>query len=151
MTAQTVPIRLTRSVPGLGGEGEVRRVAFGYARNFLLPRGLATIISGAQAETLIARQRMVKASVAHERQAVIEIAAALDGRSVELSAPANSDGRLFGAIQADDVAAALDTDPIFRMEPLKQAGEHQTTLDFGHDILAHVTVVVRAEAAPRRR
>lgn len=149
MASQTVTVRLTARVESLGNLGDVVTVPFGYARNFLLAKGLATVVSARTAEKARTHQRRSAKPHATERNAVVTIAAELDGRSVTLTVPANADGRLFARIQADDVAMALGADPLFRMDPLKQIGEHTVTLDFGHDILA--TVSVNLTPAPSGR
>ena len=151
MTTQTVTVRLKQQVSGLGNAGEVHRVSFGYARNFLLRNGLASIIGERSAEKVIATQQKRANAHVNEHKAVMEIAQSLDGRAVTISAPGNVDGKLFASIQADDVAAALDTDPIFRMEPLKLTGIHTVTLDFGHDIVSSVTVTLRSSSTASGR
>lgn len=152
MTTSTVLVRLTQSVPGLGSAGSLAEVSFGYARNYLLPRQLAAVMTGKRsAQRLVAqRERRITAPL-NDHADVRAVAAALDGRTVTVSAPANDEGRLFASVAADMVAGALETDPIFRMDPLKQTGEHQATLDFGHDITATVTVIVRPTPVGRTR
>ena len=151
MTTQTVNVRLKQHIPGLGNAGDVRRVKFGYARNFLVAKDLATIIGEQAASKVINQQQNRVSSQASERKAVMDIAKALDGQTATLTVPANSDGRLFASVQADDVAAALDTDPIFRMDPIKSTGTHTVTLDFGHDIVSNITVTLRSTMSNSRR
>ena len=153
MSNHTVTIRLKQAVPRLGQIGQLARVNFGYARNFLLPRGVAELVSGRRAAVQLARQRQIQPTIAptSHHQAVQTIADALAGQTVTLSAAANADGKLFASIQADDVATALKTDPIFRMEPIKQVGEYEATLDFGHDIMATVTVIMTAKSARQNK
>ncbi len=152
MTSSSVLVRLTASVPGLGRTGSVAKVSFGYARNYLLPRRLAMLATGKRAMSELQRQQDHRVVVgANDHTLVRSIATSLGGRAVMLTAAANDDGRLFGAISANDVASALETDPIFRMEPIKQVGEHAATLDFGHDITANVTVVVKQPTVPTSR
>jgi large subunit ribosomal protein L9 len=150
MAHRTLPVRLLQSVGSLGRVGDVRTVRFGFARNYLVPLGFALPVSDRRAARALARQARQPALPA-ERGAVVTIAETLNGRSVTLIAPANADGTLFGALHAEEIAGALDTDPIFRMEPIKHTGEHVVTLDFGHDITATATVTVRPAAAERSR
>src|SRR4051795_5228131 len=128
---------LTREVAGLGLAGDVVEVADGYGRNFLVPRGAAvTWTRGAERE--IAQIRGSRAppetrDLGHAR----EIKADLEKLSVKLSARAGKDGRLFGSITANDVAAAvkdaggptLDRKRIVLDGHIKSVGTHQVTVD----------------------
>lgn len=151
MTQATVVVRLNKAVPGLGHAGQVAQVRFGYARNYLLPRGLAELATGRQAAAQLGTQQRMTPSSVNEHNGVKAIAAALVGQTATLTAAANEDGTLFAGIQATDIAEALRTDPVFRIEPIKHTGQHQVTLDFGHDITAVVTVTVKPTRQPKAK
>ncbi len=150
MTQHLVPVRLRQAVAGLGQAGDVKLVKFGYARNFLVARGLGVLVSDGVASTAL-EQQAKRTKPSSERHEIVSVASALTGRTATIIAPANADGTLFASVQADDVAAALETDPLFRMEPLKHTGEHVVILDFGHDITASITVTIRPQANQSRR
>ena len=149
MTQSSVLVRLKQPVPSLGSSGQVARVQFGYARNFLIPRGLAELATGRAAAGQLAHQPSSPITV-NDHDDVRTVAASLNGQTVTIDRAANADGTLFASLHAEDVATALKTDPIFRMQPIKQTGEHQITLDFGHDIVAAVSVKVRSTRPARK-
>jgi large subunit ribosomal protein L9 len=150
-------VLLLQDVERLGQAGEVKRVADGYARNYLFPRELAVIATpGAikQAE----QQR--KAEVRRETQALTEaqaLAQALDGQTVTFQARAGETDRLYGSITNVNIADALseqvgqevDRRKIELEEPLKDLGTHAITIRWAAEAEAKVTVVIeREEDAP---
>jgi large subunit ribosomal protein L9 len=146
-------VLLLQDVERLGQAGEVRRVADGYARNFLFPRHLAVVATpGAikQAE----RQR--KAEVRREAKALTEaqaLAQVLDGQTVTFQARAGETDRLYGSITNVHIADALteqvgqevDRRKIDLEEPLKDLGTHAVTIRLAAEAEAKVTVVIERE------
>src|SRR6185295_19712915 len=101
-------IVLTEPVAKLGNAGDLVTVAGGYARNFLIPRGLAVAATkGAlkQAEHWAKSQTDREAK---ERTGAEELKAKLEGQTLKLTARAGPDGRLFGSVTANDVAQAIN-------------------------------------------
>jgi len=100
-------IILLQDVQGTGKQGEIKEVKDGYARNALLPKGLA--IEATKANLTMLEQK--KASAQHKidvaREAAEKTAKSLSGKTIKVSARAGEDGRLFGSVTAKDVAAAL--------------------------------------------
>ena len=143
---------LTREVAGLGLAGDIVEVADGYGRNFLVPRG-AAISWTKGAEKQIAQIKRARDSreirdLGHAR----EIKADLEKLTVTLSARAGKDGRLFGSVTANDIAAAvkdaggpaLDRKRIVIDGHIKALGTHQVTVDLHPDVVATVPVTVEA-------
>ena len=146
-------VLLLRDVEQLGQIGEIKRVADGYARNFLIPRGLATIATpGAvkQAELLRQRDARRQEKELNEAQA---LAQELDGRSVTFQARAGESDRLYGSITNANIAEALeeqvgqdvDRRKIEMEEPLKELGTHAVTIRLAPGAEAKVTVVIERE------
>src|SRR3954466_235845 len=143
---------LTRDVAGLGIAGDVVEVADGYGRTCLVPRGAAiTWTKGAEKQIAqIKRSRDARESrdLGHAR----EIKADLEKLSVKLSARAGKDGRLFGSITTNDVAAAvkdaggpiLDRKRIRLDGHIKSVGQHAVTVDLHPDVVAIIPVSVEA-------
>ena len=143
---------LTREVAGLGLAGDIVEVADGYGRNFLVPRGAAiTWTKGAEkqiAQIKRARDSREIRDLGHAR----EIKADLEKLTVKLSARAGKDGRLFGSITANDIAAAvkdaggpaLDRKRIRIEEHIKSVGSHTVTVDLHPDVVATIPVTVTA-------
>jgi len=100
-------IILLQDVQGTGKQGEIKEVKDGYARNALLPKGLA--IEATKANLTMLEQK--KASAQHKidvaREAAEKTAKSLSGKAIKVSARAGEDGRLFGSVTAKDVAMAL--------------------------------------------
>ena len=146
-------IVLREDVEKLGRKGDICDVADGYARNFLVPRGLAMAATRgtvAQAESM---RRNRTARDTREREGAEALAAKLAGARVEVAARAGEGGRLFGSVTNADVAEALlartgveiDRRRIALEEPIKELGESEVPIRLHADVEAVVTVVVVAE------
>lgn len=145
---------LRRDVAGLGRSGDIKDVADGYARNYLIPRGLAVAATGgalanAQAQQA-AQQRQVERQEA-ERQA---LAKQLEGTRVVIQARAGAKGRLHGAVTAQQIAEALtaqvgqevDRHEIEMGDPIRQVGDHQIVVRLARGLGPKVTIAVEAQA-----
>ena len=145
-------IILRADVDRLGHKGDLLEVADGYARNYLLPRGLAlaaTTGAVAQAESMrVARGRRDAA----ERDAAEAVRERLGSALVRIPAQSGTDGRLFGSVTAADVADAvvaqlgveLDRKRLHLDEPIRALGVHDVTLRLHPEVEAHVSVEVVA-------
>ena len=99
---------LKADVKGSGKKGELINVSDGYARNYLLPRGLAI---EANAQALNDYNNKLKAQQHHkdmEKQSAMDAKAKLEGKTVKVSAKAGSAGRLFGSVTSKEVAEELN-------------------------------------------
>ena len=141
---------LRADVPDVGHKGDVLDVADGYARNFLVPRGLAMAASKgalAQAESM-RRARAVRD--ARDREAAEEVASKLVPKIITVKAKAGAEGRLFGSVTSSDVAAAvheqtgieLDRRKLHLDEPIKSVGTHQVPARLHADVEFVITVEV---------
>ena len=140
-------IILTNEVSGLGSAGDVVEVKNGFARNYLLPRGFAVLwTKGGEKQV-----DSIKAARATRALATVEEAntlkAALEGKSVRLTAKAGVGGRLFGSVKTADVAAAvaaaglgqIDKRKIAFVSPIRNTGEHLATVRLDGDTVATIT------------
>jgi large subunit ribosomal protein L9 len=143
---------LTQEVTGLGAPGDVVTVKDGYARNFLLPRSLATPwTKGGEKQVESIRKGRAAREIATLEQAQ-QVKAQLEGRSVTLTAQAGASGRLFGAVTTADVAAAvaqaggpqLDRRKIELRAPIKAVGRHDVSVRLHPEVAATVAVEVVA-------
>lgn len=144
---------LRSDVPNLGKRGDIRDVADGYARNFLLPKGHAIRANsgiGQQAETM---RRARETKDAHDRQAAETIARSLVAHVIRLSMRAGPEGRLFGSVTtaniadaiADQAGVEIDRHRLQLDEPIKTLGTHEVPVRLHADVEFPVTVeVVRA-------
>lgn len=147
-------VLLTQNVPNLGKAGEVKDVPDGYARNFLIPRGLAqAATAGAMKQAVAAKQaeqtRAAKATAA--RQA---LAGALGQTEIVFKAKVGEQHRLFGSITASDIADELsrktgqeiDKRDIELSEPLRHLGTFKVPVRLGPKLTPSVTVVIEPES-----
>ena len=141
---------LREDVPGLGIIGDVVRVKPGYARNYLLPRGLAILADRRNLKQLDHHKRVIDAKKTRERGAHEQAANAMDGLVLETEARAGRGGKLFGSVTNMDVQRLLkekgfdlDRRRIDLKEHIKEIGETPVSIKVGQDIRATVTVVVK--------
>ncbi len=146
-------VLLLKDVNELGQAGDIRRVADGYARNFLIPRGLAALATpGAIRQAELRRQATARRQVKELSQAQA-LAQALDGVAVTFQARAGESDRLYGSITNVNIAEALeekvgqevDRRKIDLEEPLKELGTHAVTVRLAPGAEAKVTVFIERE------
>jgi large subunit ribosomal protein L9 len=147
-------IILMDKVVNLGNLGDVVKVKDGYARNFLIPQGMAkrankaNIAAFAERKAELEKQSAEKLAVAQAR------AEKLAGIAITIAQKAGVDGRLFGSINNADIASALATQgmEVAKAEvrlpegPLKAVGEYPVTLSLHSDVTCDITVTVVAES-----
>ncbi len=147
-------IVLREDVDNLGKKGDLVEVADGYARNYLVPRGLALRASAGSQKQAEAMRRNREARERREREAAQALAAQFQGRTVTIKARAGGEGRLFGSVTSIDVAeaierqtgAAVDRRKISLDEPLKELGGVDLEVKLHPDVVATVHIEVEATA-----
>jgi large subunit ribosomal protein L9 len=147
-----VKIILRADVDRLGNKGDLLDVADGYARNYLLPRGLAlAATTGALAQAESMREARSRRDAA-DRESAEALRDRLSSTAVRIPAQSGTDGRLFGSVTAADVADAviaqlgveLDRKRLHLDEPIRALGVHDVTLRLHPEVEAHVSVEVVA-------
>jgi large subunit ribosomal protein L9 len=121
---------LLQDVKGTGKKGEIKEVAEGYGRNFLLPRNLAVAASGGNMNALKEQQRLDEERKKKELAEANELSEKIAAHTLQIEAKAGKDGRLFGAITSKQISKAfkdafqieIDKKKIALKEPIKQAG-----------------------------
>lgn len=143
-------IILTQEVENLGAAGDVVEVKDGYGRNYLIPRGFAIRWTrGAQAQADSIKAARSARAVRDEAHAA-EIKAKLEGAPVDVKVKAGQGGRLFGAVTAADIAAALgeaagesiDKRTIVLGNPIKSLGNHAVSVKLHDEVSVAVTLNV---------
>jgi large subunit ribosomal protein L9 len=141
---------LTKDVENLGRAGDVKEVADGYGRNFLLRRKLAIHAGkGVEAEAKRLRDAAVKRET-KDRNDAQAVADEIDNKTVVVRLKIGAEDKAFGSITNQDIAGALkaqhrveiDRHKIDLKEPIKTLGEHQVPLKLHRDVSAHVNVIV---------
>jgi large subunit ribosomal protein L9 len=147
-----IEVILREDVKSLGRAGELVRVKPGYARNFLLPKGLAYEATEGNKKRVEAEARARQARQAQERSEAEALAAQLAGLTLTLARKAGEGDRLFGSITAHDLAEALaakgiavDRRKIELEHPIKTLGTHTVAIRLHHDVQAALAVTVVAE------
>lgn len=151
-------ILLTQTVPHLGQAGELVRVRPGFARNYLLPQGMATFATPHNLR-IVERHRERQRQLDEARRAdLLNLAAQIAQRTLTIEANANPDGHLYGSVNADQIAATLRADNLpvqeehVRIEgPLKETGLYTIAIHLGHEVDTEVklwVVPTHAEEAP---
>ena len=142
---------LKSTVDHLGRAGEVKEVATGYARNFLLPRKLAEPATASALKYWEKGKEKRAAIVAAEVKVAKELAEKLGGVNLTFSMPASEEGKLFGSVGKTDVlkslkAAGYDVpkNSVHLETALKTTGEHEVTLRLAPEVNAKVKVTVSA-------
>lgn len=143
-------VMLIKDVQNVGQAGDVKEVADGYGRNFLIPRRMAVLAGkGAEAEARRLREATAKRE-AKERDDAQELADTIDNKTVVVRLKVGAEDKVFGAITNEDVATALrlqhqvdvDRRKIDIKDPLKQLGEHQVPLRLHRDVTAHINLII---------
>lgn len=141
---------LTADVKGQGKKGELKEVSDGYARNYLLPRGLAAEATTDNINTLKLREKARQAQIAREKAEAEENAKKLSGVQVTIRAKAGKNGKLFGAVTSQEIADALkaqfnidiEKNKIVQAEPIKTFGSFSVKAKLGYEISGTVNVLV---------
>jgi len=144
---------LMDKVANLGNLGDVVKVKPGFARNYLIPQGIAQRATAANQEAFAVRRAELEKAAADKLAAAQAIAARLEGLRIEIARKAGVDGRLFGSVSPADVVEALQAQGIVvdrsavRMPNglLKSIGEEVLQVVPHVDVMAQVTVAVVAE------
>jgi large subunit ribosomal protein L9 len=147
-----IEVILREDVKTLGKAGELVRVKPGYARNFLLPKGLAFEATEGNKKRIAAESKAKATRLAGERTGAEQMAARLGAATVTLAGKAGEEGKLFGSITAQDIADALakqglevDRRRIELEHPIKTLGFHSVAVRLHPEVHAEVKVNVVAE------
>ena len=137
-------------VRGQGKKGEMKEVSDGYARNYLMPRGLASPATADAVNALKLKEKAKAAQMAKEKAAAEENAKRLSGVVVQISARAGQGGRLFGAVTSQEIAEALreqhgidiEKNKIVQAEPIKGFGSYEVRAKLGYEVSGKINVLV---------
>lgn len=140
---------LSENVSNLGAMGETVKVAPGYARNYLLPRGLAVPAESGSAKEIEHHVRMIRKREEKRRAQLQEVAKKLQNVTVEIKARAGEEDKLFGSVTTTQIAEKLheaghevDRRNIKLEEPIRKLGIYIVPVALGHGVEANVKVFV---------
>jgi large subunit ribosomal protein L9 len=143
---------LREDVSNLGKSGELVKVKPGYARNYLLPRGLAYEATEGNKKRILAEAKARMTRQAAEKTEAEAFASKLNALAIRIAAKAGEENRLFGSITAQDIADALaqagqpvDKRKIELEHPIKTLGFHAVPVRVHHEVQAEIKLTVVAE------
>lgn len=143
-------IILTDEVRGLGHRGDQVEVKNGYARNFLLPQGLAFLATQANKRRLEEEKKSYDEKVLREKAVSEEVARKMEGMRLTLVKKAGEGNVLYGSVTTADIADALaekgiqvDRRRVELEEPIKRLGEHQVHVKLHRDVSVPVIIDVQ--------
>lgn len=137
-------------VRGQGKKGELKEVSDGYARNYLLPRNLATEATADNLNAFKLKEKAKAAQIAREKAQAEENAKKLTGVQVTIRAKAGSNGKLFGAVTSQEISDALreqhgieiEKNKIVQADPIKTFGSYTVKAKLGYEISGSINVLV---------
>jgi large subunit ribosomal protein L9 len=149
-------IILLQKVDNVGGIGDLVRVKSGYARNYLIPQGKATLATAENKAKFELRRAELEAKAAEELAAAQARAKQLEGLVLKIEMQAGAEGKLFGSVGTVDIAEEIGKRgvEVERSEirlpdgPLRVVGDHQIELHLHADVNVEIKVVIEAAEAP---
>ena len=152
-----IEVMLMDDVKKLGKSGQIVKVAPGYARNFLFPKGLASLATEAAKRKLKKLKAERAARAAEEKKAALEVARKLEKLEITVSAPTTDGKKLYGAVSVSDILAAIEANRGIKVErrqlelddALREVGVYEPAIDFGHGVKVKFKITILDEAAPQ--
>ena len=137
-------------VKGQAKKGELKEVSDGYARNYLLPRKLASEATADNINALKLKEKAKAAQIAREKEQAMEYAKRLGEITVTIRAKAGNGGKLFGAVTSQEISDALsqqhgieiEKNKIVQADPIKTFGSYAVKAKLGYEISGTVNVLV---------
>lgn len=146
-------IILAKDVKSLGATGEIKEVADGYARNYLLPKGLA--FEATEAKIKESREKNLKAQKRKDKEEkeARELQQRIDGKTITILARTGNSDKLFGAITVREIAdtlqkelkVSIDKKKIELKEPIKHLGKHKAKVRIYPSVQAEIEIIVALE------
>ncbi|MGC9110106.1 MAG: 50S ribosomal protein L9 [Caldimicrobium sp.] len=143
---------LKKDIPKLGKAGDIIKVKDGFARNYLLPKGLAILANQKNLKALEKERRIILAKAERERKKAQSLAERLQGQTITLYRRVVEEGRLYGSVSALDIVKALeergieiDKNQVLLEEPIKSIGVYEVKIKVGADLSVPIKVEVIEE------
>lgn len=140
---------LQKDVINLGDAGEVKEVADGYARNYLIPKKFAIRASEGSAKMALHQKRLADLKRDRRVKSMKEVASSLEGQSIEIQVKAGENDKIFGSVTAQDIAQALadkgftvDKRKVDLEQPIKAIGEYKIRLKLAEGIHSQINLAV---------
>ncbi|MDD4531507.1 MAG: 50S ribosomal protein L9 [Candidatus Pacebacteria bacterium] len=143
---------LLRDVPNTGRKHDIKEVSSGFARNFLIPKGLAIAADEDSLKNLEMKKRLDEERAETELKETEQIASKLDGTEVEIQVKSGKEGQLFESVNKQKVSDHLkemgfnvSKDQVDLKSPLKETGEFPVKLKFDHNLEAEIRIIIKGK------
>lgn len=143
---------LTKRVEGLGLEGDVVTVKDGYARNYLIPKGLALEATEGNIKALEQKKKTYELKVIRKREEALRLKELIERTNLIIKRKTQEEGKIFGSVTSSDISEALekkgfqvDRKKILLERPIKALGEYQISIKLFPQIEARINVAVEPE------
>jgi large subunit ribosomal protein L9 len=151
-SARRIELLLTANVENLGIVGDVVRVRMGFARNYLVPMGVAEVPTQEKMDALSEQREVALKAYEANRSEQASIIEKLEGITLTLTRSANDQGGLYGSVTQRDIADALidngfsvDTRAVRLHTAIRRVGEYPVTIQFGANMKVDVEVTINAD------
>lgn len=148
---KTMKVILLKDVPQLGNEGDIKEIALGYARNFLIPQGLAEEATEEKIREIQIRKEKEAKIAEADLEKTEKLAQKLEGQIIEVTAKANKEGTLYAAVPPAKIVAVLKEKGFeiskeqIQTEHIKELGEHEVIIKLSHNLEARITLIINPE------
>lgn len=144
---------LRKDVEKVGDAGSVQTVSDGFARNYLIPKGLAVLATPGELKVVAENTRVREMKIARQERQLQALADKINGQRLSFTARSGEHGRLYGSITAGDIAerlssaigAEVDRRKVVLTEPIRTVGEHTISVHLVGKLRPEVTVIVTGE------
>ncbi|MFA5207802.1 MAG: 50S ribosomal protein L9 [Candidatus Paceibacterota bacterium] len=141
---------LLKDVPNTGRKNDLKEVSPGFARNFLISKGLAVIADADSLKKLELKKKVDTENAAKELKEVEAIVSKIDGQEIEINVKTGKEGQLFESVNKQKISEHLkemgynvDKEDVVLEAPIKEAGEFPVKLRFGHNLEAEVRIIIK--------
>jgi len=143
---------LQKDIPSLGDAGDIKEVAEGYARNYLLPKKLVIVANESSKKAIDHQMKLIKIKKDKRKKTSEQLAASMSNIEITIPAQVGEEGKLFGSITSMDIAKELkakgfdiDKRKILLDSPIKSEGEFKVAIKLEEGLSATVKVIVVKE------
>jgi large subunit ribosomal protein L9 len=141
---------LLKDVPSTGKKNDIKEVSPGFARNFLIPKGLAVVADNDSLKKLELKKKVESENAVKELKEVETIIKKIDGQEIEINVKTGSEGQLFESINKQKISDHLktmgydiDKEDVVLESPIKEVGEFPIKLKFAHNLEAEVKIIIK--------
>ncbi|MFA5714291.1 MAG: 50S ribosomal protein L9 [Candidatus Paceibacterota bacterium] len=145
-------VLLLKDVTNTGKKNEIKEVSPGFARNFLIPKGLAIVADAEALKSMENRKKIEAQKAEQELKEMEKIVTKLDGAEVEIKVKAGDEGQLFESINKQKIAERLkemgynvSKDHVDLETPIKEIGEFPVKLNLEHNLEAEIKIIISKE------